>query len=219
LLNEKTLELNITHELLETYRMFDRKAFALGTTLNEEGKNGYDSRILGRYPHFWSVSPLQYKKAKRRYPVGRNQFSYVFEINNNRHNDQQIILFYTLAGGMKNVAFYALPAIYTQTEFSSSLPHLLNRTYYVDVSEIKPSWVNRRRHQIHLNPQQKIAFLHSKERQKIEVMSSEELMGVLAERQIGINISTLLENMKQPVQKEFKNLSKRPRFLFSIFPR
>lgn len=66
ILKEKTLELNITHELLEISRRYNKRAFAFGTTLIQESHLGYDSRILGRLPHSWVASPKQFKRAKRR---------------------------------------------------------------------------------------------------------------------------------------------------------
>jgi len=216
--NEKTLELNITHELLEISRRYDKRAFAFGTTLVQESHLGYDSRILGRLPHSWVVSPKQFKRAKRRRQVGRNQFVYIFDINNNTYNDQHLILYHHLAGGRRKVAFYALPAIYTPNEFNNSLPHLLNHTFHIDVADINPNWVNRRRHQIHLYPHLGIGILHSEQERRLRAISSEEFIGLIAERQIGVSISTMLENMKRPVRGNLVPESKRPRFLFSIFP-
>ena len=103
--NEKTLELNITHELLEISRHYDKRAFAFGTTLIQERLLGYDSRILGRLPHYWVTSPIQFKRAKRRKQIGRNQFVYVYDINNNTYNDQHLILYSRLAGGKKKCCF------------------------------------------------------------------------------------------------------------------
>ena len=44
LANEKTLELNITHEILQICRRYDPLAFTIGTTLVQESYLGYDSR-------------------------------------------------------------------------------------------------------------------------------------------------------------------------------
>lgn len=63
MLNEKTLELNITYEILEICRNYDKHAFAFGTTLVQESYLGYDSGILGRLPRFWRASVFQYKRA------------------------------------------------------------------------------------------------------------------------------------------------------------
>ena len=218
MLNEKTLELNITHELLDISRRYDRGAFAFGTTLIRESYVGYDSRILGRIPHSWVASPKQFKRAKRRRHIGRNQFVYIFDINNNTYNDQHLILYYHLAGGRRNVAFYALPAIYTQSEFNNALPHLLNHTFHVDVADILPHWVDSQKHQIYLYPHLRMARIHSKKERKIRVLSSEEFIGLVAEKRIGATISVILENMKRPTRGNFVPKSKRPRFLFSIFP-
>lgn len=214
--NEKTLELNITHEILEICRQYDPLAWTLGTTLFQESYLGYDSRILARYPLPWIASPLQYKRARKRIPVGKGAFQYVFDINNNTYHDQQLIL-YILAGGRRRVAYYALPAIFTNGEFNNSLPHLLNRTYFVDVAQIHPYAVDFQTHHILVDPQAMAAWLHSEER-KIELISAEEFLGLVAKRQIGVSISELLENMRTPQKDKMLPISKRPRFRFNIFP-
>lgn len=214
---EKTLELNITHEILQMCRQYDPLAYALGTTLIQESHLGYDSRILARFPLPWIASPLQYKRAKRRRPIGRNTFEYVFDINNNTYHDQHLILYYNLASGMRRVAYYALPVLFTNVEFNHSLPHLLDRTFFVDVASIPPYTVDHRTHQIYLDPQNMVAWLHS-EKIKIELIPAEKFRGLIAERQIGTSISTLLENMKLPPKGDLIPKSKRPRFLFNIFP-
>lgn len=219
MVNEKTLELNITHELLQIGRRYDPDAFAFGTTLIEESHVGYDSRILGRFPPYWVASPKQFKRAKRRQRVGRRQFIYFFDINNNTYNDQHLILYYVLAGGIRNVAYYVLPAIYTQNEFSNSLPHLLNQTFYIDVADIHPNWVDTQKHRVLLYPHHRMALLQSDKERQISVISSEEFIGLIAEKKIGARISTILENMKYPPKTDVILKSKRPRFVFSIFPR
>lgn len=218
MLNDKTLELNITHEILGICRRYDHNAFTLGTTLIQESYQGYDSRTLARLPQSWITSPLQYKRAKKRIRIRRNVFSYVFDINNNTYNDQQLILYHHLAGGTKNVAFYILPALFTNREFFSSLPALLTRTFLVDVADIKPFWVNKRKHSLEVFPHLRIALLHSGEERKIKTLSMEELGGLIAERKIGSSISVLRENLKLPLKEKWGTESQRPRFLFTFFP-
>jgi len=214
--NEKTLELNITHEILQICRRYDPLACSLGTTLIQESRWGYDSRILSRFPLSWITSPLQYKRAKRRIQTGRNTFQYVFDINNNTYHDQHLILYHNLAGRSKRVAYYALPALFTNREFANALPHLLNSTFFIDVASIPPYIVDYRTHRIFLDPQRRVAWLHSEEKE-IKVISSEEFHGLIAERQIGVTISRILETMKQPAKDDLTPKSKRPRFLFNIF--
>ncbi|MGQ9461289.1 MAG: hypothetical protein ACUVRA_08700 [Candidatus Bathyarchaeaceae archaeon] len=129
--NEKTLELNITHEILEICRRYDPRAFAFGTTLIQERHQGYDSKILARFSPSWLTSPLQYKKPVNSKNLGRNTFEYIFDINNNTYHDQHLILYHHLAGGKRRVAFYALPAVFTDTEFYSSLPSYVPEPFWL----------------------------------------------------------------------------------------
>lgn len=64
-LNEKTLELNISAEILEICCHYDPKAFMFGTTLRQEGSPGYgyDPHALGRLPQFWRTAVFQFKRA------------------------------------------------------------------------------------------------------------------------------------------------------------
>jgi len=217
--NEKTLELNITHEILEICRRYDPRAFALGTTLVQESHQGYDSKIIARFSPSWLTSPLQYKKPVNRKSLGTNTFEYIFDINNNTYHDQHLILYHHLAGGKRRVAFYALPAIFTNAEFYSSLPILRTRTFLVDVTEIQPHWVDNQTHRLHLFPHLRMALLHSTDEIKIETLSLEEFEKLVARNEIGLPIYAMMENMKMPFAENLKTESKRPRFLFNIFPR
>lgn len=213
---EKTLELNITYEILQMCRQYDPNAFSVGTTLVQESNSGYDSRTLSRIPRSCITSPLQYKRAKNRIATGTNRFQYVFEINNNTYNDQHLILYHNLAGGRRRVAYYALPALLTDAEFISSIPQLLHRTFFVDVARIPPQFVGFQTHRITLDPQTRTAQLHSDE-SKLEVVSAEQYQGLIAEREIGLNVPEMLENMRQPAKEGYIPKSKRPRFLFNVY--
>ena len=214
--NEKTLELNITYEILQFCRQSDPHAFSMGTTLIQESNVGFDSRTLARMPPSIMTSPLQYKRAKKRLRTGPNSYEYVFEINNNTYHDQQLILYHYLAGGRAQVAYYALPALWTNAEFIGSIPQLLNRTFFIDVSQIPPTIVDRRTHRIFLDPQRRTAMLRSEEK-RLKVTSADEYRGLVAERKIGLPISQMLENMKKPPKDDFLPRSRRPRFLFNVF--
>lgn len=215
--NEKTLELNVTHEILSICRRFDPHDFSFGTTLIQERNKGYDSKAIAKLPQSWLTSALQYKRAKARYAIGGDNV-YVFEINNNSHLDQHTILYHNLAAGRSNVAFYVLPAVFTNGEFYSSLPNLLARTFLVDVSHISPHLVNTARHRLLLTPRLRLAVLHSENQEKIMAISAEEFDKLISEGKVGILISELRKNMKQVPKENLIPFSKRPRFMLSIFP-
>jgi hypothetical protein len=211
--NEKTLELNITHEILQICQHYDPQAFTLGTTLIQERNLGYDSGTLARMPPTCITSPLQYKRAKYRLPT-RTGFRYVFEINNNTYHDQHLILHH-LSGGRRNLAYYALPAMHGCVEFLNYIPHLLARTFFIDVAQILPQNVGNQTHRIILDPQNRTAVLHSKE-SKLEVTTAKEFQGLIAEKRVGIKLRDLLENMRRPPKGEYSLKSRRPRFLFNM---
>jgi len=216
--NEKTLEMNITYEILNICRLFDPRAFAFGTTLVEERDSGFDSRTVARLPRSWLTSPLQYKRAKKVRTTVSGELEYTFDINNNSWNDQHTILYHYLAGGRRNVAFYILPAIFTDGEFYSSLPNLLDRTWLVDVVDIDPWFVGRNRHEIHLFPQLRAARLHSDSIREISLLTLEKFKGLVTEGKIGLPIEEIRRNMKQKPKQGLETASKRPRFLLSIMP-
>ena len=213
--NEKTLELNITHEILQICRKYDPLAFTMGTALNRERYWGFDSSTIAKYPGSWMTCPLQYKRAKRRISSSSG-FEYVFDINDNKYRDQHLML-YLLTGRNLRGAYYVLPALYTSAEFRSALPHLLSKTFLLDVARIRPFMVDRNKHRLYLRPHLKIAFLRSQGVEEIAVLSMEEFESLISGRRIGIRISELLENMKT-LMENISIESKRPRFLFTIFP-
>jgi hypothetical protein len=64
-----------------------------------------------------------------------------------------------------------------------------------------------------------MALLHSTDEIKIETLSLEEFEKLVARNEIGLPIYAMMENMKMPFAENLKTESKRPRFLFNIFPR
>lgn len=218
MLNEKTLEMNMTYEILSICRTCDPHAFAFGTTLVQERNEGYDSRTIAMLPPSWLTSALQYKRAKK----VRNSINgpvYIFEINNNTWNDQHFILYFHIAGGRQNVAFYILPAIATDNEFYSSLPNLLARTWLIDVTDINPWFIGNRKHEIHLFPQVPYAEVHSESNKQLRLVTMQGFKELAAEGKIGIPIKEMRENLLKKHEENVKTKSKRPRFTLSIIPR
>jgi hypothetical protein len=160
---------------------------------------------------------LQYKRAKARYTLGGNNV-YVFQINNNSHFDQHIILYHNLAAGRSNVAFYILPGVFTSGEFYSSLPNLLAKTFLVDVAHISPHLVNTSTHTLHLIPNLRMAILHSEDETKIKAMSAEEFSKLIADGKIGMPVVQLRENMRRAPKENLIPSSQRPRFMLNVFP-
>ena len=216
LLNEKTLELNITNEILEICRRFDQQAFALGTTLRQEKQYGYDSRILGDIPQFWRGSVFQYKKAKGEWRTSSGESVFAFQINNNTYRDQHAIL-HRFTNGKRNISFYVLPAFTTLRELNNFLPDLLNWTFFVDATSIPPNIVGNQIHEIHIYPQTSMGMLLSDKQMDIEVISSDEFKTLLLGKRVGFPISVLLENLRRMPRENERTHSKCPRFLLNIF--
>jgi len=216
-LNEKTLELNITGEMLRLSQRFDKRAFAFGITLRQEGHYGYDSRVLGRFPYWWKASVLQYKRAKKSYLTRLNQTVYVFEINDNTNKDQHKLLC-KIAGNRQNVALYVLPCYVTLFDLRNSMPNPLSSTYFADATQIPIQAVGSQKHELHVYPANLYGILRSKkDEMKIRIMSPEKFRSLLFEKRIGMPIGEIVENLSRSQKEEERTYTKRPRFLFSVF--
>jgi hypothetical protein len=212
-INEKTLELNIMSEILNICRRHDPRAFILGTTLQQEKRLGYDSRILSRLSPSWKTAMFQFKKAKYKTYDG----GYTFIINNNRYNDQHLIL-YSVAGGRKRVAFYVLPTFLTLNEFGTASPNHLRYTFFADVSDISPYRINHQQHTITIYPTSRIGVVRSEEETRIKLITIEQLEIAVKEKEIAIPIKELLENIGSMKIQELGIKCKKPRILFLILP-
>jgi hypothetical protein len=215
LLNEKTLELNISAEFLNICRHYDPKAFIFGTTLKQESRLGYDSTVLGSLPQFWKAAVFQYKRAlqKRTTPLGDE---YTFHINNNGNRDQHIFL-YKMSGGKHRVALYVLPIFVTLNDVRNMAPSLLQQTFFADAVDIPPWLINNFPHTLSVYPHRGIGIVHS-ERQEIKVISFEELSTNMRERKIGVTIEELRGNLKTKQIEGAEMISRNPRFTFQIYP-
>lgn len=215
MLNEKTLELNISTELLNICRRYDQNTFMFGTTLKQESYLGYDCRALGRLPQFWRTVVFQFKRALVMRNTRRDE-EYTFQINNNGKHDQHIIL-YLMSGGRSQVSLYVFPTFVTLNDVRSLSPNLLQRTFFVDVTDIPPRLVDNRSHQVLVYPSHRIGVVKS-ERKEIKLIPFEEILKSIAERRVGVTIKELLGNLKGKELEGAKIKSTRPRFTFQIFP-
>ncbi|MBA7504854.1 hypothetical protein ES706_03512 [subsurface metagenome] len=124
LANEKSLELNLTHQLLMRYR----SAFVVGTTLRAESTIGADSIIQTPYRAVF----YQYKASNPRKSVD-GQRAY-FRINNNYPRNDQHIRLHRLARAFGSGSFfYAFPLVVTDNYFQTNASNLVPMTIFVDV--------------------------------------------------------------------------------------
>jgi hypothetical protein len=179
--------------------------------MRREGQLGFDSRILGALPAQWQSAVLQYKRP---YDAPRGQ-SYVFEINNNTHNDQHDLLQH-FCGGAHAVAFYVLPTYLNLIDVHRNTPHLIRRTYLADVMDIPASVVDRTSHDLEVLPAQSTGIIHS-EKVEIRLQKPENLLASIHDRKAGLTLGTLRENMKTKLERTVE--TSRSRFNFISFPR
>jgi len=216
LLNEKTLELNITAEFLRICRQYDPQAYTLGTTLVQESHLGYDSRILGGLPPFWRTAVFQFKRATR-IRLTLSGPEYKFQINNNTYKDQHLFL-WLMCGGRPHIAFYVLPCFTTLRDVRKLAPSLVHETYLVDVADIPTWFADNVSHTLLAYPKQLSATVLS-ERREIRLLRSQDVLENFLERQLGITIEQLLANIRRADVEGAELRSSRSRFLFGIFPR
>jgi len=209
--NEKTLELNITHEILSIVHRFDRHAFAFGTTLRQEQQFGYDSRVLSSLPSTWRSAVFQYKRAYEVWQDSQGNPTYWFEINNNTHNDQHQMLHH-FSGGQHNIAFYIFPAFLQLNELRQHATYLLSRTYLADVTDIPPALVGNVPHDIEVFPHLLTARIHS-EGISVKLCSFESLIPRLQGREIGLPIESLLANAREKPRTKIETTRARVHFM------
>lgn len=162
---EKTLELNLTHELLSLpHRLWasvhpsiptssvsaTSRRYALGLTLREEKRQGWDVKIeipasMGyrRFALFLQVKSGAHKrystsrrsafKGSRRSP---NPFC-AFDFNDNSGHTQHVTL-QTLAGqpGLRGAVMYAFPRITTVQSLKASVGRLIDMTSFLTVADL-----------------------------------------------------------------------------------
>ncbi len=129
MISEKSLELNISENIIRQVRHTHRNAFLYGFTLRQEHGTALDVSI--NLNSGLSISGLQFKK-----PVSSSAGIYRFEINNNKSRDQHIKL-WLLSNAMhqifkKSLIHYAFPAFFDTHELGRASPNFLPRTYFID---------------------------------------------------------------------------------------
>jgi len=229
-LTEKTLELNIIHEFLTQFQTIYSKAFALGTTLRQEGSLGYDSRILGTLNQSWTSTVFQFKRAYDHFGSGTTE-TYEFEINNNGKRDQHSLL-WRMCRGSPDIALYAFPLIDSHLALQSRIPNLLTNTAFMDTTDVPMSWISSRSHSVRVFPSTWTAQVLS-EPKPVRLRRFEDLFNLPKKERFGVSISVMRENLKKPLYVEeyleskrsqsrsalpLEVKSRRPRFTFSIFP-
>jgi hypothetical protein len=117
--NEKTLELNITHELMTALN-----ATAVGFTQSEEYWNGADVKL---YSPLGYVLILQYKASKS----GSDRRQCSFLLNSNKNNNQHLSLHMLAQSNLMDVK-YCFPIIRTNQFLANNQGSLLTYSPRID---------------------------------------------------------------------------------------
>jgi hypothetical protein len=130
LVNEKTLELNITHEGMSRIGIG-----VIGFIQNQESKIGADVLFPCGKPFI-----IQYKSPKK----GVDNSSASFQINNNMWRNQHRALDAISRSGLCE-AFYAFPLVISNNFLIANFGNLLNFTCMVDAQKLtgKLNWIDK----------------------------------------------------------------------------
>ena len=172
LANEKTLELNITHELL-----LGAGIGALGFTQQEESRMGADVLFPCSTPMV-----LQYKAAKG----GSDGSNGIFYVNNNQNKNQHIILDAIAQSGFCR-AVYVFPLIISDPFLNSNFGNLLNYTCALDADMLTGNlnW-NNTSHRVEIDSNYNF-IVHSSEEFKGVGYHAKKIMGDLSESKFKVN--------------------------------
>jgi len=129
MISEKSLELNITENLLRVTRNYFSRAFAYGFTLRQEARVGLDVSI--NLPYQSKIFCFQFKR-----PVSHNPpYLYRFLINNNITRDQHLKLYLVSIVlhhiFRKDIVFYSFPCFSSTYQLAHFSPNFLSQTFFV----------------------------------------------------------------------------------------
>jgi len=158
MVNEKTLELNVSAELVEYFRIFDPKCYLKGLTLRKEHRRGWDVRVSGFFTFFQFKAP---------------RVNGIFSLNRTKSKDQHSILF-NLCRGQRGIAYYVFPYYRNENELSHFSPHMLQNTYFADIAKIGD--LPKRIHSVELDLTRMIAMIYSSEIRKVDLISGKTIL-------------------------------------------
>jgi hypothetical protein len=129
MISEKTVELNLTTELVNyLFVVTGFRPYILAPSQIQEGTFGFDVAV--GFPGVGQPYLIQYKRAEFR--VNSNE--YLYHLNHTAKQDQHLRLYVLELMGWD--VFYALPLFHTPTHVISNRRQLLPKTLY-----LKPSWM------------------------------------------------------------------------------
>lgn len=145
--SEKTLELNVTAEILQSVRGTPdgASAFWVGMKQHQEARNGIDE-LLANVPSARHLA-VQFKAPGAARP---DSTPYTYSLNENQH--QRLL---ALAQGKPRAVWYAFPNYNTFARMRLDSPSLLNHTYLMSVAatgQLHGSASGRHRVECHETP-------------------------------------------------------------------
>jgi len=186
--NERTLELNITHQLLSLYS----GSFAVGATQEFESKTGVDSGI--RTTPYRAIL-FQYKASNPR--KGTDGVEAHFLINNNKRKDQHVKL-HRLAERFRNAAFYGFPLVVSDPYFQANASSLIPVTVFIGVDRL-PRFSEGNPHRIKVFSNG--AYIVCSEPHEGRGITGEEFIAALKTRDVGIPVEHGKQSLVSFIEK------------------
>jgi hypothetical protein len=154
MISEKTVELNLTIELVNSiYYRTKVRPYIIAPSQREEGVFGYDARI--GFPASLNLVLIQYKRA---YVIEQiNEL--VYYLNRTANQDQHLRLLFLELNGWN--VYYALPLFYEEDEVIRYRRRLLYRTYWIKPSLLMPFGILTGHHEIRINQLTGLITVHS----------------------------------------------------------
>lgn len=205
LLNEKSLELNISHELLNLFT----SSYSVGVTLQDESKIGVDSWLKAPYLALF----FQYK-ASYRGVDGQTAF---FNINSNHPYYDQHVTLKHFSNFFPDSVFYVFPLAVTDNYFRQVAGNLTPVTIFQDLDTM-PTVLPGSPHRMEVFANGSYV-LHS-ERKESKGTMGEDFVKKMIERQIGYDVGANKEDFDKFFDKvkkccrEFKIARRRIKICF-----
>lgn len=205
--NEKTLELNVSSNMLDRIRVNHPNAFLYGYTMQyEEPRNGLDTSL--NLPGNHRLFSFQFKKPKK-----QEGDVFWFKFNDSTHNLQHNIMHVTAAATAPlSTVFYALPAYYEMDNFEDNSPNFLQQTFFIDVMDT-PVILDLQTHEFEIDTINRTFEIHSDEiLGKGSIWNWDKILKKFYSKEIGISsklFKTKLENYQNKDKVEMHGMEDR----------
>ena len=153
MVNEKTLELNLCHEIMHLLGTAGYDSLLMGLNQLQEEAHGFDAGFVS----ISRVFLLQFKRGWK-----RNRWI-SFRLNDNSRRNQHDRLLFTCSGTM-GICYYALPRICSWTELVASRGRLLRATVFYDAVDVPIPAGDRKAHAVRLHGDDSIEVLSEPKR-------------------------------------------------------